>query len=80
MKTNFQYRDSRLQTAGLWRPPRLNALVTVFLAAFAVALAIPLGLWSGLADPGLLKSFMGDWSAPWAQATAAGLAATLIAL
>jgi oligosaccharide repeat unit polymerase len=80
VKTNFQFPDGRLRTAGPGRPPRLNAFVTVFLAAFAVALAIPLGLWSGLSDPEMLKPFMGDWSAPWAQATAAGLAAALIAL
>ena len=45
-----------------------------------MAATIPLGLWSGLSDPGLLKPFTGAWSASWANAVAAGLAAALILL
>lgn len=48
--------------------------------AAIILVAIPIGLWSGLSDPLFLRPFMADWSVPWAQAFAAGLAVALIVI
>lgn len=69
-----------MRAAGIWRPPQRSAFATISLALAVVAASIPLGLWSGLSDPSLLRPFMGEWPSPWASATAAGLALSLVLL
>ena len=80
MRAIFNESESWRSAGGGLRLPRRSALATIALAAAVVLAVIPLGLWSGLYDPRLLASFMVAPSAPWANATASALAATLIVI
>ena len=65
-------------TSGRWQPPRRNALATITVVVTLLLVFVPLGLWTGLADPRLMASFQTDWSSSWAFTTATVLAAVLI--
>jgi len=58
--------------------PRRNSLAILLLALGLVLIAVPMGLWTGLFDPLLLKPVLNDWTESWSTPLAIGLTATLI--
>jgi oligosaccharide repeat unit polymerase len=60
------------------RVPQYSAFTTLLFLCILLLAAIPLGFWSGLFDPLLLRQVMTGWPPFWATPLAIGLMASLI--